>query len=138
MLEQRGCDSATAPRLAYSERADPAAAVVIGVSAENAGDLLSGARDEPDRDVGLRRFEPALLPLFETDRHIAPLVGERFVERAVERAGVLGPERRDRDAVRQLGRHRRRVELDLHAIEAARLAEPQSLEEPAGSPVSRE
>src|SRR5207244_11071385 len=91
--------------------------------------------DRPRRGGRFGRFEPPRLPLLAPDRAVSPLVGERVVECGVERTGILGSKGRDGYAVRPFGGRRRSVELDLHAIEAADLPEPESFEQLPGGVV---
>src|SRR5205085_9088 len=129
VLKERCADALPAPRLADAERTDEPAPELLRVAADDTCDLGAVPREKPERRVGVVRLQAELLPLVERHRNESPVLRERLVERRMERARVLGPKRRNADALHRFRRRRRAVEVDLHAVEATNLVEPELFEQ---------
>src|SRR5205085_7372733 len=138
VLKERCADALPAPRLADAERTDEPAPELLRVAADDTCDLGVVPREKPERRVSVVRLQAELLPLVERHRNESPVLRERLVERRMERARVLGPKRRNADALHRFRRRRRAVEVDLHAVEATNLVEPELFEQQSRPLVLRE
>src|SRR6478609_2026850 len=107
--QERLCQAASAPRRPNADSADPTTAGALGIVAGAGHDVLAGTHEKPEGRIVIRLRDLPFPPLLERLRLVFPMLGERFLERAVERAREVRRERLDPKAFRELWRARRIV-----------------------------